>query len=145
MIRRDTRGVRSASSRFRSRQGFGLVEVLFAMAVTSIAIISLGGMLLHSSRAAAQSSTRSSRAAIEAQQLNRLGALAYDLLDAQAGCVTVTTQPLPHTRCISVTNIGGGMGAKELRLIISPSNSSIKPDTTYLTRSKGQTASPLGT
>lgn len=144
-MRRATRRRCCAPPRRFSRQGFGLVEVLFAMAVTSIAIIGLGGMLVHSARAATQSSTRSSRAAIEAQQLNRLGALAYDSLDAQAGCVTVSTQPLPHSRCISVTNVGGGMGAKELRLIISPSNASIKPDTTYLTRSKGQPASPLGT
>lgn len=145
MMRRRPRRFQRASSHRVSRPGFGLVEVLFAMAVTSIAIIGLGGMLLHSTRAATQSSSRSSRAAIEAQQLNRLGALAYDALDAQAGCVTISAQPLPHTRCISVTSIGGGMGAKEVRLIISPSDGSIRPDTTYLTRSKGQTASPLGT
>ncbi len=108
-------------------------------------MLGLGGMLVHGARTATQISSRSMRTAIEAQQLNRLAALAYDSLDAQAGCETVSTPPLPHARCIAITNVGGGIGAKQVRLIISPNNTAVQPDTTYLTRSKGQTANPLGT
>ena len=108
-------------------------------------MVGMAGMLATAARTASQVSTRTNRTAVETQQLNRLAALSYAELDAQAGCVTVNTQPMPHTRCIAITSVGGGMGAKQLRLIISPSNALIKPDTTYLTRSKGPAANPLGT
>jgi prepilin-type N-terminal cleavage/methylation domain-containing protein len=144
-MRISNRRIRSTAAPRSARRGFGLVEILFAIVVSSIAMLGLGGMLVTGARTATQISTRTNRAAIAAQQLNRIASLSYDVLDAQAGCVAVSTPPLAHTRCISISNVGGGMGAKQVRLIITPSNSVLKPDTTYLTRSKGQTVNPLGT
>jgi prepilin-type N-terminal cleavage/methylation domain-containing protein len=145
MMRRSSRFVRSASTR-RSvrlgRTGFSLLEVVVALVILSIAMIGLGGMLTHAALTATQISARSARAALETQQLNRLAALPYDALDSQAGCVTTSTQPFPHTTCIALNTVGGGSGAKQVRLIIAPLAARIKADTSYLTRSKG-TANPL--
>ena len=145
MMRPSWRRARSAPSQLSAsagRRGFSVLEVLVALVILSVAMIGLGGMLTHAALTATQISARGARAAIEIQHLNRLAALPYDVLDSQVGCVTANTQPFPHTRCIAINNVGGGSGAKQLRLIIAPLVARIKADTSYLTRSKG-TANPL--
>jgi hypothetical protein len=137
--RRSTLARRSASL---GRSGFSLLECLFALVGTSIATIGMAGMLLHASLNATQISGRGARAAVAIQQLNRLAALPYDSLDSQAGCVNRTTAPFPHRTCIAITPLVGGAGGKTMQLIITPLSSSIKPDTSFLTRSKG-TTNPL--
>ncbi|HJU74319.1 MAG TPA: prepilin-type N-terminal cleavage/methylation domain-containing protein [Gemmatimonadaceae bacterium] len=140
---RTSRSTRTARRLARGRRGFGLVEILFAVVITTIAMIGLAGMLLHSARAATLVSIRNARSAAASQQLNRLAAAPYATLDSQAGCVTVSIQPFPHTRCIAVQAIAGGSGAKQLRLIIRPVNTRVRADTLYLTRTLGATVNPV--
>ncbi|HEV8365268.1 MAG TPA: prepilin-type N-terminal cleavage/methylation domain-containing protein [Gemmatimonadaceae bacterium] len=126
----------------RARRGFGLIEVMFAVVITSIAIVGMGGMLVQASRIATRVSVRNSRSAVATLTLNRLAAVPYATLESKAGCVTVTAQPFPHTRCVAVVPIAGGSGAKQLQLIIRPQNTAVRPDTLYLTRTSGASINP---
>ena len=127
----------------RDRRGFGLVEVLIAVVITSVAIVGLAGMLLTSSRTATLASVRNARSAVATQQLNRLAAVPYATLESKAGCTTVSTQPFPHSRCVSVTAATGGAGTKQVRLIVTPLNPAVRADTLYLTRTSGAAVNPV--
>jgi prepilin-type N-terminal cleavage/methylation domain-containing protein len=126
----------------RTRRGFGLIEVMVSLVITSIAMVGLGGMLVHAARTATQVTVRNSRSAVATQTLNRLAAVPYATLESKAGCLTVTTQPFPHTRCVSVTAVAGGSGTKQLRVIITPQNTTVRADTLYLTRTSGAAINP---
>lgn len=139
---------RPAKSRRRvaaARQGFSLVEILVALIGMSVAMIGLAGMLVVAARTATQVSTRNARGAEQTEQLNYLAALPYTDLDNQAGCVFVNDPNFPHTRCVTITTVTDGSGSKQIQVIIRPLNTTVKPDTTYLTRSVGTQANPLGT
>jgi len=126
----------------RKRRGFGLIEVMVSLVITSIAMVGLGGMLVHAARTATQASVRNSRSAVAMQTLNRLAAVPYATLDSKAGCVSVSAQPFPHTRCVSVTTVSGGSGTKVVRLIVRPQNTTVRADTLYLTRTSGAAINP---
>jgi hypothetical protein len=135
-----TRGVKRIG---RSRNGITIVEVLVGLIVLTIGMLGTGGMLAAAGRRATQMGTQTGRSATETLQINRLASMPYDSLAATAGCVTVTAQPFPHTRCVSLTDITGGLGYKQVRLIITPSNGRLRADTVYLQRSKGAAVNPL--
>lgn len=126
----------------RARRGFGLLEVMFSVVVTSIAMIGLSGMLLTSARTATFASIRNARSAVATQHINRLAATPYATLESKAGCVTVSTQPFPHTRCVTVAAVAGGSGTKQVRLIVTPQNTTVRADTLYLTRTSGASINP---
>jgi len=123
---------RAFGIRLRSRRVIGLIEVMIALVVMTIGLLGTAGMLLQVARRASQLSTQTGRAATETQVLNRIAALPYDRLASIAGCVSVTDAPFSYTQCISVMDAGG---YKSIRLVITPANARIRPDTTYLTRS----------
>jgi hypothetical protein len=129
--------------RSTARRGISVVEVLIALIAMSIASIGLAGMLLHTARTATLISVRNARSAVATQHLNRLAALPYTMLETQVGCVSTTARPFPHTRCVTITNISGGLGAKQVRLIVRPLSTTLRPDTLYITRTQGSAASPI--
>ena len=129
----------------RSRDGISVVEVLVGLMVLTITMLGTAGMLAAAGRRATQMGTQSGRAATETLQINRLASMPYNLLATAAGCVTVISQPFPHTRCVSLSDIPGGIGSTQVRLVITPSNGRLRADTVYLTRTKGVSVNPLNT
>jgi hypothetical protein len=80
------------------------------------------------------------------QELNKLASLHYDSLTARVGCTTAGSGSLTYSRCITVTDITEGNGYKRVRLIVTPSTSWARPDTTYLNRARGPIPiNPFGT
>ena len=126
------RSRRRVLARLRVRSGFGLIEVMIALIVATIGMLGLAGMLLQIGRRATQLSGQNGRAAVATQTMNRLAALPYDQLSNAAGCTTVTGAPFSYTQCVSVIN---STGYKSIRLVITPANTRVRADTTYLTRS----------
>ncbi len=127
----------------RSRDGITVVEVLVGLIVLTIGMLGTAGMLAAAGRRATQMGTLSGRSATETLEINRLASIPYDLLSTATGCVTVTQLPFPHTRCISLTDISGGLGYKQVRLVITPSNGRLRADTVYLNRTAGAAINPL--
>ena len=127
-----TRPHRRLAARLRGRAGFGLIEVMVALIVATIGMLGLAGMLLQVARRATQLSGQNGRAAVATQVMNRLASLPYDQLGNAAGCTSVTGAAFSYTQCISVVS---ATGYKSIRLIITPADTRVRADTTYLTRS----------
>ena len=132
-----------ATQRLKARAGFGVIEAMVALIVLAMAMMGLAGMLMQAARVATTMSARTGRAATQTKTLNRLAALPYDSLATKVGCVTIAVQPFPHTSCITVTDVAGGSGSKLVRLIITPTDTRLRADTSYLTRSVGAPTNPL--
>ena len=133
---------RAQSSRFRS--GVAVLEVMIGIVIVAIALLGVAGMTVSASRRATGLSTQSLRDGIVLQELNKLASLPYDLLANQAGCTSASSGTLSYSRCISITDVTGGLGYKRVRLIVSPSTTYARPETVYVNRTKGTTTSPFG-
>lgn len=135
----------TARHRPEARRGISLIEVIVGLVVLAIGMVGVAGMLTQGARRTTQIDTQSGRVATEMQHLSRLAAIPYDSLPAKAGCVTVNTLPLKHTRCIALFDSTGGAGFRTIRVIVTPSNGRLRADTMTLVRTKGVANSPLGT
>ena len=126
----------------RERRGFALVEVMVGIVLMSICLLGIAGMTVVAAKRASSLSTQSTRDGLVLEELNRLSALPYDSIASRAGCTTFSNSFLPHTRCISYTDVAGGSGYKKVQIIITPLNGA-KPDTVTVNRAKGTPKNPL--
>ena len=144
MIRRIRRRTRRALGRRRAhrrRTGFALVEVMVALVLFAIGSLGLAAMSVVVARRAVTAAATTARAAAMGEQVDRLQAIPFDSIAARAGCTVVTAPPLPNTRCITVTSLPNNK--VQIRLIVTPIDPKLRPDTTTFTRAKGSKDNPL--
>ena len=67
-------------------------------------------------------------------------AVPFDSLDNRVGTFTTSTGTFPNSRTIAVTGSGN---SRTVTLILTPSDSAIKPATVVLTRAKPYEGKPL--
>lgn len=133
------------ASKRRNRKGVAVIEIMVAMVIFAIGLLGAAGMTVIAARKATGLNTQSSRDGIMLQELNKIASLHYDSLANRVGCSTATSGSLTYTRCITVTDVTDGNGYKRVRLIVTPSTSWARPDTTYLNRARGPIAiNPFG-
>lgn len=128
-------------TRTRVRRGAGLAEILLAIVIFSLVATSYAAVTLRYATRMKTISAGAARSAVLAEQMNRLMAEKFDSLDADTGTFVTTTGTFPNTRRITVTGTGT---SRTVRLILTPTNTAIKPDTVTLTRVRASTSSPLG-
>jgi len=143
MIRRIRSRSRRIPRRFfrRRRDGFALVEAMVALVLFAIGILGLAAMSVAVARRAVTSAATTARAAIMGEQVDKLQAIPFDSLAARSGCTVVTGPPLPNTRCITLTTLPNNK--VQIRLIVTPTDPKLPPDTTTFTRAKGAKDNPL--
>jgi len=127
----------------RKRRGAVLIEIMVAMVIVTIGLLGTAGMTAVAARKASGLSYQSKRDGIVLQEMNRMASITYDSLASRVGCATVSSITLPHTRCINVTDLPGGLGYKRVRIIITPSTSYARAETVYVNRSRGALPNPL--
>jgi prepilin-type N-terminal cleavage/methylation domain-containing protein len=128
----------------RKTQGFTLVEVLVSMTILTVGTIALATLLIRSSRQATAASAAVYQTAAMTEEAARLGAMPFDLLAAGATCVTVTANPLPHTRCSTITVVSAKQ--KTVKVKITPSgNPLLSADSIMFERSISGNGTPLKT
>lgn len=128
------------------QSGISLVEIVVAMTLLAAVLTSLAGLSYQAARQANTIATTSYRQGVMMQEVNRLTALPFDALAAQAGCRTLTTGVFPHTRCITVSvTTTGILKEAAIGLIVTPSLPGMVPDTVRLRRTKPPYANPLNT
>ena len=129
----------------RNRKGVAVIEIMVGMVIFAIGLLGAAGMTVVAARKASGLTTQSSRDGIMLQELNKIASLHYDSLANRVGCSTTTSGTLTYTRCITITDVVDGNGYKRVRLIVTPSTSWARPDTTYLNRARGPIAiNPFG-
>lgn len=118
----------------RAERGMTLVEVVVALTLLSIVLVSLARLTFVVARQAYSLSGGAARSGIVAQQLNQFNAMPFDSLSAKAGTTTVNKPPLPYTRMIRVDSLSPKL--RRVTIVITPLNTMFKPDTMVLNRTK---------
>lgn len=124
-----------------SRPGVSLVETLVAITLMAVVLSGLGGMAFTASRQTVTLSATNLRQGMLTQEVNRLTAWPFDDLPATAGCVTVTTGTFPHQRCTTVTTVNSTR--RVVRIIVTPTQAGIRPDSMTFERTRAPVASVL--
>ena len=116
------------------RDGFTLVEIVVAMIILSVVMVTLAGLTFQTARRALNSQGIDQRQALLQQQANMMAAVPYDSLGNYTGCTTVTT-PFAYTRCVTMTTPATNM--REMTVIVTPTMSGTwAPDTMKIERTK---------
>ncbi len=126
--------------RVRVRRGAGLAEIMLAMIIFAAVATSYAAVTLRYATRMKTISAGAARSAALTEYINRLMSVPVDSLPARAGTFTTTAGSFPNTRTITVSLSGS---TYTVRLVLTPSSSTIKPDTVTLTRIKRYTGNPL--
>ena len=124
------------------RKGFTLMEIMVSMMILAVGIMVLGGFLMRSSRTAEAASAISYQTAAIAAEMARYDALPFAALAAGTTCTTVTAAPLPHTQCVTITNLSAKV--RQVKIKVTPANALTQPDSVMFERSiSGFATNPL--
>jgi prepilin-type N-terminal cleavage/methylation domain-containing protein len=125
--------------------GFTLIEVLVSITILSLSTLALANLLARSSRQATAASALVYQSAALSEEVGRMGAMPFTLLTAGTTCVTVTANPLPHTRCTTITDVSAKR--KTVKVKVTPTgNPLLTADSTMFERSiSGDAVPPLST
>src|SRR4030095_8813326 len=102
-----------ARSRFSSEAGFSLVEVLIAMGVMTVGVVSLAQLFALSTRANHSSKTTTFTVMLAQQKMEQLRGLiwGFDTIGLPISDVTTNSSVVPQAaRCPTATNAGVGTG-----------------------------------
>jgi Tfp pilus assembly protein PilV len=114
---------------------------MVAMVLFAIGALGLAAMSVAVARRAVTSAATTARSAMMGEMVDRLQAIPFDSLAARAGCTDITGPPLPNTRCITVTSLPNSK--VQVRLIVTPTDPKLRPDTNTFTRARGAKDNPL--
>lgn len=146
MIKASGRSLKAAgipAANRRSRKGFVLVEVIVAMVLLAVAVSSLAALVYSVSRSGLAATGSAYRNGVLMQEVNRLETIPYDSMAVGSMSTTVTAQPYPHTRIVTVTEPVANV--KTVKVVVTPANSAFKPDTVTFTRTRARTSKVLCT
>lgn len=116
---------------------------MVAITLLGVVVAGTAGMTTYIGRRGALNGQLTARAAVLARESDRLLVMPYDSLPSNARCTVDSVPAFPHTRCVTITEVAGGIGYRNVRLIVTPLLPALTPDTVMLQRSRGVPASPL--
>lgn len=126
------------------RKGVVLVEVIVAMVLLAIAVSSLAALMYSVSQSGMRATGNAYRNGVLMHEVNRLEGIPYDSIAVGTSTITVTTAPYKHTRVITVTEPVAAV-MKTVKVVITPTNTKLKPDTVAFTRTRSRTSRVLCT
>ena len=118
----------------RSEAGVTLIELVVAMALLSLVLVSVAQLNFALARRFYAVSGGAARDAVVAQQVNLFTAMPFDSLKSRAGTITVTKPPLPYTRRVMVDSLSPRL--RRVTVVVTPLNTLFRPDTVVLQRTK---------
>jgi prepilin-type N-terminal cleavage/methylation domain-containing protein len=128
----------------KNRKGFVLVEIIVAMILLAIAVSSLAALMYSVSQQGMVASGNAYRNGVLMDQVNKLEGLPYDSVTVGTTSTAVTSGTYPHTRVVTVTE-PAVQTLKLIKVIVTPTNTKLKPDTVTFTRTKAKTSKVLCT
>jgi len=115
-----------------------------AMVLLAVAVSSLAAMMYSVSQNGMKATGNAYRNGILMQEVNRLEGVPYDSIPVGTTSVSVTTAPYKHTRVITVLEPVANV-VKTIKVVITPTDTKLKPDTVSFTRTKSRTSKVLCT
>lgn len=86
------------------QRGFTLIEVMIAIAVVSIIMVSLTPVMVYQARRERIATAATYRWALSAESINRVNSIPAALLPQGLTCDTASALPIRFQRCIGVVN-----------------------------------------
>ncbi len=124
------------------REGFSLVEVVVAMVMLAVVVMSLGALTTVTAQRSIVLANSTGRQAFALQETNRMATIPYGSINALAGCDTLSTGQLRYRRCISVTQ---AIRYREITIIVTPLKIGTISDTIVFRRVAEAVSNPLFT
>ena len=128
----------------KKRKGFVIVEVIVAMVLLAVAVTSLAALMYSVSQKGMVAAGNAYRNGVLMNEVNRLEGTPYSLIAVGSTTVSVTTGPYPHNRVITVTEPIVN-SVKNIKVIITPTNATLRPDTVSFMRTNPRTSKALCT
>jgi prepilin-type N-terminal cleavage/methylation domain-containing protein len=126
----------------KSRKGFSLIEVMVAMTMLAIVLMSLARMSLMVSLRGRDNDLFAKRTAVLQLEANKLGAIPYATLASwSTTTTTLTLGGFTYTRRMAIANTG--TNRYSIKVIIVPTSDTTKKDSVTLDRTKPATNTPL--
>jgi hypothetical protein len=124
-----------------NRGGFILMEVIVGITLLALILTPLAAMVFKITSRSHNIIGSAYRNAVLMEQVNLLESLPYDSLATGTRTATVTDKPYPHTVKVIVAEyyVKYQLKGKSVQLIITPTNTLYKPDTTKFIRSTANT------
>jgi hypothetical protein len=113
------------------------------MVILAVTLTSLAPLVYSVSRSTLTVTGRVYRNGVLMQEVNRLVALPYDNLTVGTTSVTVSSNPYPHTRTITITEPVANL--KTVKVKIVPLSSAFAADSVTFKRTKARTSKYLCT
>jgi hypothetical protein len=132
----------AARSRRRNRRGISLLEVVVALGILSVVLMSLSGIMWQMGRQSRISGAAAARTAAAESWASLAHAARWDSLTTLVGCAADTTAGLAYTRCYEVSSLSSAL--REVRVIIAPAAGiSLAPETLLVQRTRPRQPSPF--
>ena len=124
------------------RRGVSLLEVVVALAILSVVLLSLSGIVWQMGRHSRISGAVGARSAALESAVSLAQAVRWDSLLAMVGCSADSSGQLAYTRCFEVTTLSPSL--KEVRVIVTPTGATaVIPETLTVQRTRPRSRSPL--
>ena len=119
-----------------------LIEVVVALAILSVVLVALSGIMWQMGRHTRISGLVGSRSAALESAASLAQSVRWDSLAALPGCTTDSSGALVFTRCFEVQSLTQSL--REVRVIVTPqSATALKAETLSVQRTRLSAVSPL--
>lgn len=127
------------------KKGFILMEVVVGITLLALILTPLAAMVFKVTKRSHTIIGNAYRNGVLMEQVNLLESLPYDSLPVGTTTSTVTDKPYPRTVKVTVAQyyVKWQMKGKSVVLIITPTNTLYKPDTTKFVRTTAETLTAL--
>lgn len=132
----------ASPGRCRDARGVSLIEIVVALGILSVVLVSLTGILWQMGRHTRMSGVAAARTAARESASSLAHAVRWDSIPSLVGCAADSTAGLNYTRCYEVANLSAAV--RQVRVIIAPS-ALLFPETTVVLRTRPQQRSPFNT
>ena len=133
------------NSKKKERKGIILMEVIVGITLLALILTPLAVMVFKITQRSHTIIGSAYRNGVLMEQVNLLESLPYDSLAAGTTTTTVTDKPYPRTVKVIVAQyyVKWQMKGKTVTLIITPTNTLYRPDTTKFVRTTANTITAL--
>lgn len=123
------------------RRGMSLIEIVVALGILSVVLMSLGGLMYEVARGSRQSALATYRAAAARHAAAWIEGLEFDSLSTAVGCTSDSSGILEYTQCVTVSGSGN---TRQATIVIQPTgNLTTSPDTQVVMRTRPLRSSAL--
>jgi prepilin-type N-terminal cleavage/methylation domain-containing protein len=128
----------------RNRQGFSLIEVMVAMTLLAIVMMSLAKMSVTVATIGRTNDLVAKRNAVLQMEANKLGAVPFDSLSKWSTATKTFTQgTFSYTRRMTITAVSSTRDS--IKIVVIPTSKTAKKDSVFIIRSKPTTTNVLCT